>query len=168
MLFISVMSDRRSCLSNRTPAKANKIKMLLNTRCSRHDRREIIPPQLHGKSLLKVIIAPMYTVNAIINNRDAYNPFNRQRGIINNKETKNSVRGKNQAINGAKGFKIGDSAICSLNTEYSISLLIPVYRKRMINNVMIVSTIVAFDNQEKEMILTNRFLCTVLPSMVDN
>ena len=110
----------------------------------------------------------MYPVKAIINKREAYNPFNRQRGIINNKETINSVRGNVQAIKGAMGFRMGDSAICSLKTEYSISLLMPVYRKRMINSVMIVSTIVAFDNQEKEMILTNRFLCTVLPSMVDN
>jgi hypothetical protein len=105
----------------------------------------MIPPQLHGNSLLKVIIAPMYNVKAIISMRDAYNPFNRQRGTINNIETRNSVSGNPQAINGANGFKMGESAICSLKTEYSISLLIPVYKKSMIKRNPIISTNVDFD-----------------------
>lgn len=92
-------------------------------------------------------------VKAIISAREAYNPFNRQRGIINSKETRNSVKGNAQAVKEAMGFKIGDSAICSLKTEYSISLLMPVYKNRMINNTEIISTIVAFDNQAKDKIL---------------
>ncbi len=131
--------------------------MLLNSRWPFQDSNEIIPPQLQGNSLKKVITAPIYMVKAIIKNSEAYNPFNRQRGIINIRDTMNSVIGNAQAMKEETGFKIGDSAICSLNTLYSINLLIPVYRKSMINSIAIVSTIVDFDSQVKEMIFANGF-----------
>ncbi|MEP7372308.1 MAG: hypothetical protein ABI675_02895 [Chitinophagaceae bacterium] len=117
----------------------------------------MIPPQLQGNSLLKIIIALIYNVNTIINASETYNPFNRQRGIISINETRISVRGNAQAINWAIGLKNGDSAICSLKTEYSISLLIPVYRKSMINSRAITSTIVDLDSQVNERIRSNEF-----------
>jgi hypothetical protein len=89
-------------------------------------------------------------VKAIMRKKEAYKPFKRQRGIINNMEIRNSVRGNAQAIKGAMGFKMGDSAICSLKTAYSISLVMPVYKNRIINRNEMVSTIVAFDNQAKD------------------
>jgi len=116
-----------------------------------------MPPQLQGNSLLKVIMAPMYSVNAIISINEAYNPFSRHRGIINSNETRNSVRGNAQAIKGAMGFKMGDSAICSLKTAYSINLLMPVYKKSMMKRIDIISTIVVFDNQPKEIIRVDVF-----------
>jgi hypothetical protein len=124
--------------------------MLLKIKWPFHDNWDIIPPQLHGSSLLKVMMAPIYIVKAIINAREAYNPFSRQRGIINRNVTRNSVSGNAHAINAATGFRIGDSAICSLNTAYSISLLMPVYKKRIMNSIETISTIVAFDNQPKD------------------
>jgi hypothetical protein len=150
------------CLSNRTPAKARMINRLLKTRCSFQLSNEMIPPQLHGNSLLKVMMAPMYNVNATINISDAYNPFNLQRGIINKMETINSVNGKLHAMNGAMGCKMGDSPICSLKTEYSINLLMPVYKKSITNKKEIISTIVDFDIQ-----VNNIFLfCITGPSIV--
>lgn len=113
----------------------------------------MIPPQLQGSSLLKVIIAPIYNVKATIRKRDAYNPFNRQRGIINNMETRNSVRGNAQAINGANGFNMGDSEICSLKTAYSMSLLTPVYKKSITNNMEMSSTSVDLDIQVNSIFL---------------
>src|SRR4051812_28378574 len=95
-------------------------------------------------------------VKAIINPSEAYNPFNRQRGIISNTVTRNSVSGNVQAINGATGCKIGDSDICSLKTEYSINLLTPVYRNKIINDMEMSSTMMPFDNQENENNLTNK------------
>jgi hypothetical protein len=122
----------------------------------------MMPPQLHGNSLLKVITAPMYSVKAIISSRDAYNPFSRQRGIINNIETMNSVKGKLQAMNDAKGFKMGESAICSLKTPYSISLLMPVYKNSMTNSMEMISTMVLLVIH-----VNNRLLCCITgPSMV--
>lgn len=89
-------------------------------------------------------------VNAIINSREAYNPFIRQRGIISINETANSATGNAQAIKGANGCRIGDADICSLNTEYSINLLMPVYKNKITNRKVMVSTIVVFVNQAKE------------------
>jgi hypothetical protein len=149
-LFQLVLIERRICFSNRTPINASTINKLLNIKWPFHDSNEMIPPQLQGNSLLKVMMVIMYSVNAIINNREAYNPFNRQRGIINNMETRNSVRGNAQAVKGAMGFKIGDSAICSLKTAYSINLLMPVYKNRIINSTEMTSTIVAFESQAKD------------------
>jgi hypothetical protein len=101
-------------------------------------------------------------VKAIISIRDAYNPFNRQRGIINKIETMNSVTGKLQAMNEANGFKMGESATCSLKTPYSISLLIPVYKKSMTNSMEMISTMV-----DRFIHVNNRLLfCTTGPSMV--
>ena len=95
----------------------------------------------------------MYIVKAIIKASDAYKPFNRQRGIISIIDTRNSIKGNDQAINEANGSSMGFSAICSLNTLYSINLLMPVYKNSIINSTEIISTIVAFDSQVKEMVL---------------
>lgn len=148
---------RRICLSSRTPVNASSIKTLLNTRCPFQESNEIIPPQLQGNSLLKVIIAPIYIVKATINASEAYNPFSRQRGIINNNDTRNSASGNPHAINGAMGSRIGESAICSLKTAYSVSLLVPVYRKSIINNQEIISTIVDFESHDKVRIRCNEW-----------
>jgi hypothetical protein len=65
------------------------------------------------------------------------------------------------------GCKMGESAICSLNTPYSISLLMPVYRKSMIKRTEMISTMVDFDNQVNESSLTDVFRCCITgPSMV--
>jgi len=100
---------------------------------------------------------------------EAYNPFSRKRGIINKAETTNSASGSVQAIKEANGFKMGDSAICSLKTEYSISLLIPVYKKSMINSSEIISTIVDFDSLVKVNIRCNTFRFWIAgPSIVES
>lgn len=122
----------------------------MKIKCCFHESSEIIPPQLQGSLSLKAMMAATYIVKAVINKSEAYKPFNRQRGIINNNETKNSVRGNAQAIKGAMGFKMGDSEICSLKTPYSINLLIPVYKKSITKRKTIVSTSVDFDNQPTE------------------
>jgi hypothetical protein len=155
-LFVSFFLSR-SCLSNLTPTKASSINMLLNIKCPCHDNCEMMPPQLHGNSLLNVIIAIIYVVNEIIKISEAYNPVCRRFGIINIKETMNSVSGNAQAIKEETGLNIGDSAICSLNTAYSISLLMPVYKKSIINSIEIVSTIVALESHENEIIFANAF-----------
>ena len=109
----------------------------------------------------------MYIVNATISISDAYNPFNRQRGIINKTQTRNSVNGNAQAMIGATGCKMGESAICSLKTPYSSSLLTPVYKNSMRNKMEIISTIVVLDNQENDSILASIFrYCIAGPSMV--
>lgn len=94
-------------------------------------------------------------VNDIIKASDVYNPFNRHLGTINIIETINSASGNDHAMKEETGFNIGDSAICSLNTLYSINLLMPVYKNSIINNTEIVSTMVAFESQENEMIFDN-------------
>jgi hypothetical protein len=157
ILSQSVFCSFLVSFSNSTPARARRINKLLNTRCPSQDSSDMMPPQLQGSSLLKVIIAPMYSVNATIRKREAYSPFNLQRGIINKMETRNSINGNPQAIKGATGFNMGDSEICSLKTEYSISLLIPVYKKSMIKRKAIISAIVVFDNQVNEIILDMKF-----------
>ena len=81
----------------------------------------------------------------IINRSEMYRPFNRKRGIINNIEVTISDRGSIQAIHIATGRKIGDSAICCVKIDISISLLIPVYKKSMTTSREIISTIVNLD-----------------------
>lgn len=56
----------------------------------------------------------------------------------------NSYNGSIQAIQLAIGLSMGELAICPLKTEYSISLLIPVYRNRRINNIEIISMMITF------------------------
>lgn len=151
---------------------ASNIKMLLKIRWPFQESKEIIPPQLQGSSLLKAMIAPMYMVKAIIKASEAYKPARRQRGMISRKETINSVSGNDQAINEETGCNMGDSAICSLNTEYSISLLMPVYKKSITKSIETISTMVAFESQENEMIFANTFRFWItgpsIVKMVDN
>jgi hypothetical protein len=94
-------------------------------------------------------------VNAIIKKRDAYNAFNRQRGMMSITEAMNSDMGNAQGIIEETGLNIGDSAICSLKTLYSINLLMPVYKKSIIKSMAMISIMVALDSQEKEIILVN-------------
>lgn len=108
---------------------------------------------------------PMYIVNAIIKNSDAYKPFNRHRGIINISETRNSVSGNAQAIKEATGFKMGFSAICSLNTPYSINLLMPVYKNKIINSTAMISTKVDFVNRDDMSFANTLLFCIAGPSI---
>jgi hypothetical protein len=105
--------------------------MKFKSRCCFHDNVDIIPPQLHGISVLRVKMYKMYIIKIIIMAIDALNPFNRHFGKKRRIEIRISVNGNKYVIKGAMGSNIEDD-ICSLNNSKSNILLIPVYRNSII------------------------------------
>lgn len=140
--FQSFVKPDFSFLNNRMATASSKTNIILNTRCCFQDNNSIIPPQLQGKSLANMNIAVIYKVKAAINPRLAYTPFNRQRGTTNRITIRNSTQGSKTATGSAAKPNIGLTANCSLKSEYSMSLAMPVYKNRMILSTTMISMMV--------------------------
>jgi hypothetical protein len=90
-------------------AKAdNRIKTMLNTKCSVHPSFSRIPPHEHGMKLLKASMATIYVVNIIIKLKAAYSANRRYLSTTNIHDIRISIVGITQIIQLANEVRSGD------------------------------------------------------------